>query len=165
VPVDNYGCSSVTDSDGDGVPDGLDACPDTPARVAVSAQGCPETELFRPLLPRVLEGVRFEAGTAQLAPESRDFLDSLAVILKRFPEDVFEIGAHTDSTGDAVENRAVSQRRAEAVRAFLIGRGLRPEQILARGYGEEVPVADNTTAEGRERNRRIELRRLEPGLD
>ncbi|MGQ0721174.1 MAG: OmpA family protein [Candidatus Eiseniibacteriota bacterium] len=161
VPIDSLGCSDTIDSDGDGVPDGIDRCPGTPADVSVDAWGCERAELLTLPLPRVLAGVRFEPGSVHLLEGSIEALDRAAQALQSFPEDHFEVAGHTDSSGDAAENRALSQRRAEMVRAQLIARGVSPARLTARGYGEEQPLADNGTEEGREANRRVELRRID----
>jgi OOP family OmpA-OmpF porin len=161
VPVDSLGCSDTIDSDGDGVPDGIDRCPDTAADVNVDAWGCERAGLLTLPLPRVLAGVRFEPGSVRLLEGSTEALDRAAQALQSFPEDHFEVAGHTDSEGSADENRTLSQRRAEMVRAQLIARGVSPDRLTARGYGEERPLADNGTEEGREANRRVELLRID----
>ena len=162
--ADENGCPR--DGDGDGVPDGLDRCPDTPAGTKVNAEGCPETPAtLAPLAegrPLVLEGVHFELNRAELTPESRTILDRVAESLKAWPDLRVEIAGHTDSTGRVPHNLDLSRRRAEAVRDYLVRAGVRPSRLVAAGYGQGAPVADNGTPEGRARNRRVELTRIGP---
>jgi outer membrane protein OmpA-like peptidoglycan-associated protein len=84
-------------------------------------------------------------------------LDKLLEIMLQKPAMKIEIGGHTDSDGDAVSNQLLSQQRADAVRDYLISRGVTASRITSRGFGETKPVADNGTAEGRQRNRRTEV--------
>lgn len=147
--VDAQGCP--LDSDGDGVYDGLDACPDTPSGAKVDSRGCE--------IPAVitLSGVTFEVNTANLEPASRSVLNEMAAKLKANPTVKVEVAGHTDSSGEAAYNLDLSQRRAEAVRDYLVGQGVDAGQLTARGYGETRPVADNATRAGRQQNRRVEL--------
>lgn len=139
------------DSDGDGVPDSADACPGTGQGVQVDSRGC---ELERVIL---LKGVTFALNSNQLAGESAEVLVEVAESLKRYPAQKVEVAGHTDSQGNAAYNRSLSQKRADAVRDYLIEQGVPAENLSARGYGEDSPLADNTTAEGRAQNRRVEL--------
>ncbi len=107
----------------------------------------------------VLEGVTFVTGSAELTPASIAVLIDLAGILGQDPTVQIEIRGHTDSTGGATANRELSRRRAASVRASLIQMGLAAERLTAVGYGEDVPLADNATPEGRARNRRVEIHR------
>lgn len=163
--VDNRGC--VLDSDGDGVRNDIDACPDTPEDTRiVDARGCARTA---PLFEEgrtelVLKGVEFETNRAMLTADSRAVLDRIALSLRDHPTVRVEIGGHTDSTGRDEYNLQLSARRAEAVRAYLVRQGVGPDRLVARGYGETRPIADNATAEGRSRNRRVELKRIEAGV-
>lgn len=159
--VDEYGCTK--DSDGDGVPDHLDECPDTPSGVEVDSRGCP---LSAPLFTEVrtalvLEGVKFELNSATLTPDSRTRLDRVARSLREWPAVQVEVAGFTDSSGAAAYNRKLSDRRANAVRKYLVDQGVSASNLVARGYGEDNPIADNGTAEGRARNRRVVLRKLE----
>jgi len=100
----------------------------------------------------------FETGSAQLKPESRQQLANVARILQAFPAVKVKIGGYTDNVGDPASNLALSQARAESVRSELTSLGIAPERLASEGYGEQHPVADNATEEGRARNRRIALR-------
>ncbi len=106
----------------------------------------------------VLPDIHFEFDKAIIKPESYPILDSIARWLLSNPSMIVEIAGHTDNIGSAEYNLKLSQRRAEAVRQYLINKGVPPERIYARGYGETQPIADNSTEEGRAKNRRVELR-------
>ena len=99
--------------------------------------------------------VEFESGTATLTARSREILDRAAEVFTRFPSVGAEVQGHTDSQGSESSNQALSQRRAEAVLAYLTDQGVTPDALTARGYGEAEPVETNDTAEGRARNRRV----------
>jgi outer membrane protein OmpA-like peptidoglycan-associated protein len=105
----------------------------------------------------VLTGVRFDTGSARLDPRSLRALDKVARSLKENPHIRIEIAGHADATGTVAANRRLSQARADAVRGYLVGRGVPPSRLEARGYGSERPIADNGTREGRAENRRVEM--------
>lgn len=153
--VDTFGCA--IDSDGDGVTDDKDRCPATVAGTTVDAIGCPS--IFQAGQPLVLQGVNFETGKAVILPESQQILDQVAQSLVDNPDVVVEVGGHTDNTGSRATNLRLSQARASAVREYLISKGVDGARLTARGYGPDVPVADNATAAGRFANRRVELSR------
>jgi OOP family OmpA-OmpF porin len=159
--VDEWGCPK--DSDGDGVYDGIDKCPDTPPGTPVRPDGCPkEAPLFtgtKKVL--ILEGVFFEYNKAVLKPESRATLDRVAQSLLDWPEVRIEVAGHTDSIGSKGFNEDLSQRRAKAVRDHLVSRGVEGGRFSVRGYGENEPIADNSSAAGRAKNRRVELKKLD----
>ena len=168
VMVDMRGCT--LDTDGDGVPNGRDRCLDTPRGAPVDEIGCP---LPAPPKPKsealfsgsrktlVLEGVNFRFDRAELTPESLVLLDRAAASLADWPEVRVEIGGHTDSSGGDVQNQRLSEARAEAVRAYLVRAGVAASRLEVRGYGETRPIAENGSEEGRARNRRVELTKLE----
>jgi outer membrane protein OmpA-like peptidoglycan-associated protein len=157
--VDDTGCPN--DGDGDGVYDGIDRCPTTAAGVSVNSDGCPKAApLFQEKRDTlVLEGVHFDTGKATLTENSKTILDIVARSLTDWPEVKVEVGGHTDSVGSDKTNNELSQRRAESVRAYLIECGIAADRLTARGYGKTKPIADNGTAAGREKNRRVELKR------
>lgn len=103
----------------------------------------------------------FDTGSAALAQESKEIMDDLATLMVRCNDDRIEIGGHTDSQGPQDLNLRISKRRAESVRSALIERGISLDRLVARGYGETEPLADNQTEAGRARNRRIEFRAAE----
>jgi outer membrane protein OmpA-like peptidoglycan-associated protein len=100
----------------------------------------------------------FDTNEATLRPESQEQLNNLAAILKSYPNMKVKIGCYTDNTGDSAANMALSQRRADSVRRQLVSMGIADERLEAEGYGEQHPVADNSTEAGRARNRRAALR-------
>jgi outer membrane protein OmpA-like peptidoglycan-associated protein len=100
----------------------------------------------------------FNTDSATLRPESQEQLGNIAAILKAYPNVHIKIGGYTDNSGDAQHNLTLSQDRANGVMAELIARGISPDRLEAQGYGEQFPVADNSTAEGRARNRRVSMR-------
>ena len=93
-----------------------------------------------------------------LRPESREQLRNIAEILKAYPNVQVKVGGYTDSSGDPATNLRLSQDRANSVRQELVGLGIAGDRITAKGYGQEHPVADNTTEAGRAQNRRVALR-------
>lgn len=105
----------------------------------------------------MLKGVTFDRGSAQLTPDSRAILDQVVGKLRNNPGLQIEVAGHTDSTGKAADNARLSQQRAEAVKRYMVGAGIDRDGVSARGYGQERPVADNDTDEGRAENRRVEL--------
>ena len=105
-----------------------------------------------------LNVINFASGSAQIAMESDDYLNRVAVALKAAPPGTaLEIAGHTDNTGDSSSNMTLSQQRAEAVRAYLISQGVNGDMLVAKGYGDSKPVASNDTDEGKFHNRRIEF--------
>ena len=159
--LDNFqdadGCPD-NDNDGDGFPDLTDKCPNNPG--VAETGGCPKTkEISRGQL--ILKGVNFESGKAVLLSGSFKVLDEIAESLREWPEVRVEVQGHTDNTGNAAKNQELSQQRAETVRQYLIQKGISSDRLTAVGYGQDRPVADNKTANGRAQNRRVELNRLD----
>lgn len=158
--VDDRGCP--TDADSDGILDGLDNCPDSAVGARVDDSGCEVSALEYEMLDTGrlrLQGVEFASGKAELTTGSYPILDEAGEILTRWPQLTIEIGGHTDSKGKAESNRALSERRAQAVADYMLWRfpQVSSNQIRVRGYGEEQPVAANSTNDGRQKNRRVEF--------
>jgi len=190
--VDTKGCP--LDSDGDGVFDGLDKCPDTPAGVKVNAEGCPlDTDGdgipdYQDKCPTVaapgsadgcppkaaeptpepapapapaplmtLGDVHFGFDKATLTPAADEKIDNAVAHTLKMEGEMYELRGYTDSIGSEAYNLDLSQRRADTVRNEMIKRGAPADRIQATGYGEADPVGDNTTKEGRAKNRRVEL--------
>ncbi|MEO5891812.1 MAG: OmpA family protein [Ferruginibacter sp.] len=109
----------------------------------------------------VLDNCTFESGKAALKPEAYGVLDELVEYLKRKDDEKIEIGGHTDNVGKAEANMVLSTNRANTVRAYLLTKGIAPERVTSKGYGMTVPVADNDSDEGRQTNRRTEVKILE----
>lgn len=156
--VDASGCSLPRDSDGDGVMDDRDRCPGTSYGTKVDVNGCPD--LFKGGQSLVLDGVNFETARSVLTPDSRDILDRVAATLVANPDVRIEVSGHTDSRGSRDMNRGLSLARAQAVLDYLAMQGVARDRMVAAGYGPDQPVDSNDTAEGRARNRRVELRKL-----
>jgi OOP family OmpA-OmpF porin len=148
--------AEIVDSDRDGVPDQIDQCPGTLAGLATDNRGCAATS---PQALR-LEGVTFEYNSADLTPGALQTLAGVADALRGEPNLRAEIAGHTDSSGADAYNLRLSQQRADAVLVYLSSLGIERSRLVARGYGEGQPVADNGSAEGRDRNRRVEFRVL-----
>jgi OOP family OmpA-OmpF porin len=110
----------------------------------------------------VLEGVTFESGSARLQPGSYVELDSIAKVLLAKPALRVEISGHTDNAGTPADNQHLSTLRAEAVRNYLVAKGVPFQQMVARGYGSTQPRTPDTTPRGRAANRRVEIRPLPP---
>lgn len=134
------------DDDNDGVEDGSDDCPGTPARASVNEVGC-----------WVLDSYTFDTRAHEILPSQYPALDRVADVLKANPDLRIRIDGHTDSSGSAEFNQTLSERRAEAVRDYLEDVGIEGERLETRGFGMSDPVADNDSAEGMARNRRCQL--------
>ncbi len=120
-------------------------------RVSASEQGLLDSTLAN----RTIE---FETGSATLTPEGRAILDQMASVLARMPGKSVEIIGHTDNSGNRASNIALSQARADAVKGYLVTRGVGPHSMATMGVGPDQPIASNTSDDGRARNRRIEFR-------
>lgn len=158
-PVERKGCP-LKDQDADTVEDALDNCP-TEKGPAENA-GCPAKVRQLVIITKdklvIQEKVFFATGKSQVLPRSFRLLDNVAQVLLAHPElDRVRIEGHTDSQGNAAKNVALSQTRAEAVKAQLVKRKVAAERLKAVGYGPDKPTAPNDTAAGREQNRRVEF--------
>ena len=154
VRVDEWGCP--VDTDGDGIADYLDQCPTIPGDKANN--GCPTIKKeVRNLLKKAMQGIQFETGKAIIKPTSRPILNQIADVFIDNPTYRVEVQGHTDNVGKAEYNQDLSERRAQAVRSYLISAGVPESQLTARGYGLTMPIADNATAAGRAQNRRVEF--------
>jgi OOP family OmpA-OmpF porin len=149
MQVDSVGCD--LDSDGDGVTNDKDLCPDTPAGTKVNATGCSEKVGF------VIRGINFATGSAALTSESLAILDRVAEKLLANPGIKITVDGHTDSTGSKALNTRLSKARAQAVADYFVSKGVSADNLSARGFGPDRPVADNKTAAGRAENRRVEI--------
>lgn len=141
------------DSDGDGVVDSADKCPNTPAGASVDSDGCPE-KLTR--TESISLDIKFASDSDVVTSASMSEIEKIANFMHKYVTVHGTIEGHTDDTGKAEYNKSLSQRRANAVRQVLIDRfGIDASRLDAVGYGEEKPVADNATAQGRQENRRV----------
>ncbi len=146
--------TGLLDSDGDGVVDDKDNCPDTPAGTRVDGAGCPLESVI------TLHGVTFEFDKDRLTADAKTILEQGVEILTKYPDMQVQVAGHTDSVGSDDYNLALSKRRAAAVVEYFVANGVGESQLSSEGYGESEPIATNDTAEGRELNRRVELRVL-----
>jgi outer membrane protein OmpA-like peptidoglycan-associated protein len=105
-----------------------------------------------------LDNVEFETGKSSLTQESYSELEELREYMQLKEDLVVEIAGHTDNVGDEESNMRLSEARANTVRNYLISKGISPDRIIAKGYGESQPIAPNSSDEGRQRNRRTEVR-------
>ena len=164
---DSDGCPDP-DNDGDGVLDTNDKCP-TEKEVINGVEdedGCPDEGEQKVKVTEekieILERIYFDTGKSSIKERSYNILDQIASVLKANPQITkVRIEGHTDSRGDADYNKQLSQDRADAVREYLIESGIDETRLASKGYGEEQPIADNDTATGREKNRRVEFRIVE----
>lgn len=171
--VNGEGCP--LDSDGDGVPDDVDECPNSPAGAKVLQNGCAlKGDCRRPRPGEqvdengcaveqkfILKGVKFEFDSDRLTEEAKRILVEVAATLQAYPDISVELQGHTDGIGTDAYNQGLSERRANAVKTFLTGQGIDAARMTPAGYGEAQPIETNDTEEGREANRRVELKVLE----
>ena len=151
-PKHTKGCP---DQDGDGVVDAKDKCPTQPG--VIEEKGC---------LPKVIQrkfsgsvrGINFETGSATIKKASFRLLDEAVKVFSQYPFLRIDITGHTDDQGADDMNMKLSQDRADAVRMYLIEKGISPERLTAQGFGETTPIGNNKTAGGRAQNRRIEFK-------
>ncbi len=135
------------DSDGDGVTDDKDQCPNTPIGATVDARGC---WMYAAV-------VLFDFGSAEIKSEAHPMLNEASDILKKNSETNFEVDGHTDNNGPAEYNMKLSERRANAVMEYLVSKGVDAKRLTIKGFGLTKPAASNDTKEGRAKNRRVEL--------
>jgi len=144
---------TVNDSDGDGVLNSSDQCPNTAPGTRVDATGCPLTVAR---VASIKMNVNFGFDSATVEERYFNDIEELADFLKRFDDVYVDIEGHTDSTGPETYNQTLSQRRAKAVVDLLVNQhGIAPQRLNPLGYGESQPVADNGTSDGRAQNRRV----------
>lgn len=153
--VDSCGCDKDTDKDG--VPDYLDECPYVPG--VKENKGCPQVKrAVTTLLKKAMTGIQFETGKAVIVKKSYPILDEIAKVFIENPSYIIEVQGHTDNVGNAEANMNLSERRAQAVREYLIKKGVDGTHMTAHGYGSTVPIDDNKTKAGRAKNRRVEFK-------
>lgn len=119
---------------------------------------------FEPAKTFVLENVEFDFGKSSLRAESFAALDNLVEYLKRKPNERIEIGGHTDNVGSDEKNLVLSMERAKSIVAYLVAKGISIDRLVAKGYGAEEPIEDNSTEDGRQKNRRTEVKILDQNL-
>ena len=173
IAVGPDGCP--LDSDGDGIPDYLDECPKSPPGAKVLPNGCALTGDCRTPRPGeavdangcaldknfILRGVKFEFDSDRLTEPAKLILNEVAETLAAYPGINVDLEGHTDSVGTDAYNLGLSERRANAVKTYLTGRSVPASRMNPVGYGESRPIDSNETEEGRENNRRVELKVIE----
>ncbi|MCY7291021.1 MAG: OmpA family protein [Ferruginibacter sp.] len=149
------GCP-IPDTDGDGINDEEDKCP---SRVGpASNQGCPE--IAKEVIDKInfaAKNVFFSTGSYKLLPKSFSSLDEVVKLMNSDETLMIDIDGHTDAQGSDESNQVLSDNRAGAVKTYLVSKGVSETRLKSAGYGETKPVADNTTAAGRAKNRRTEM--------
>jgi outer membrane protein OmpA-like peptidoglycan-associated protein len=153
---DDDGCPE-TDNDKDGIADADDKCPLEPG---VPPDGCPKKYDLVVVTGTKIElkqTVFFATNRATIKPKSFALLSDVAQAMQDHPKIKVEIQGHTDSQGKDAKNLKLSQKRAESVRTYLTKKGVTGDRMIPKGYGENVPIADNRTSQGRAQNRRVEF--------
>ena len=158
---DDDGCPDP-DNDADRVPDAVDRCPNEPEDYDGDADedGCPD--LYKAIVVtndriELKQTIFFATGKDRILPKSYPLLNEVALALRDLATLKVRIEGHTDSRGSARYNERLSQKRAESVRRYLVGQGVGGDRMVSIGYGEDRPIEDNRTAEGRAANRRVEF--------
>ena len=150
--TDSVGCP--LDSDGDGIFDYEDKCPNLAG--VKDNYGCPEVKAeVKQLFKKALNGIQFASGKATIMKRSYPILNDVVKVMKENPNYNLSIVGHTDSSGDPQKNLKLSQDRANAVKDYLIRKGVESSRITTDGKGDTIPVADNATVQGRTLNRRV----------
>ncbi len=147
-----HGCP-IPDTDGDGINDEEDKCPTVPG--TKENAGCPE---IQKKMNELAKNVYFNLGTANISKKAIKPLDEVIAVLKANPTAKLSIEGHTDNTGKAELNKKLSQQRANVIAAYFTKKGIAATRLTAIGYGDEKPVADNKSEEGKAKNRRVELK-------
>lgn len=165
VQVDKYGCP--LDNDLDGVPDYIDKCPNTPKNEQVDELGCPikKVEIIKevPVIKEVVlsAGASFGVGSAVLLPGAYTDLDKISQTMFEEKTSKWLVEGHTDNTGSAANNKKLSLKRANAVVSYFVSKGISKNRFTVRGMGPDYPIADNRTEEGRTKNRRVVILRVD----
>ena len=155
--VAKYEGCPIPDKDGDGINDDADKCPDIAG--TSSNNGCPDVPAnVSKSLGSIGQQVSFGSTNAKLTTKSTTSLDQVVKIMNENPGLNIRVEGHTDNAGDDDKNMTLSEDRANAVKDYLVSKGISADRITAEGFGETQPIADNGTATGRAKNKRIELR-------
>jgi outer membrane protein OmpA-like peptidoglycan-associated protein len=152
------------DTDGDGIPDDQDACPNEKGvpDPDPTKNGCPKAVRVNDQEIVILDQVQFDTGKATIKKVSDALLDEVADVIREHPEITrLEVQGHTDNRGTKAGNKTLSQQRAEAVMKALVFRKIEPARLVAKGYGQDAPIAENTTDAGRQKNRRVQFKIVE----
>jgi outer membrane protein OmpA-like peptidoglycan-associated protein len=154
-PKQNFGCP-YPDTDGDGVVDKDDECPKVPG--VPENKGCPQLDKKEiETVKFAFENLEFETSKDIIRKVSYPSLNGLADLLVKKANYGLRIEGNTDNVGSDENNLILSQKRANAVKAYLVKKGVTADKLDAFGFGESNPIATNETAEGRQKNRRVEM--------
>ncbi|QKV17896.1 OmpA family protein [Oricola thermophila] len=126
-------------------------------RAQLASTGVSVTRVGNNIVLNMPSNITFATDQDQVIPAFYATLDSVAIVLNKYNQTLINVYGHTDSTGSDSYNQALSQRRANSVANYLAGRGVNPQRMIAQGFGESRPVADNSTEAGRAQNRRVEI--------
>jgi len=155
--VARYQGCPVPDTDKDGINDEEDKCPTVPG--VASQQGCPEiSQEVTKTVNYSAQNIYFAFGSTKLLPKSFTGLNEVVKVLNNNPALKLKIDGHTDNIGSDEYNMTLSNGRANAVKSYLMSKGIADNRLQAEGFGESNPVADNKTAAGRQKNRRVEMK-------
>jgi OOP family OmpA-OmpF porin len=151
----------LKDDDNDGVANKYDKCPNTPAGVKVDGAGCPLpelklTETEKQVVVEAVKNLEFDFAKATIRPSSHASLDAVASLMKTKGYSL-KLDGYTDNVGPLAVNNQLSQERADAVKSYLVSKGVSSNKITAAGHGPKQPIASNDTEEGRQQNRRVEF--------
>lgn len=152
-PFSTNGCK---DSDNDGVADVKDNCPDKAG--AMANNGCPEEKTTKTLINDQINDVTFEYDRYDLTNEAKSILDGVAEFMAMNPSVKLTINGHTDNSGGEMNNKTLSMNRAEAAATYLQAKGVAKSRLTTKGFGKSMPKATNDTPEGKQLNRRVELK-------
>lgn len=157
VGIAKYDGCPIPDRDKDGINDEEDKCPDIAG--SIENNGCPVIkEAIKQQVSYAAENIFFALNSSQLLSKSFGPLDTVVAVLKNNPSIILTVDGYTDNTGTETANLNMSAKRALAVKHYLVSKGIDPERITTNGFGQANPVADNKTAAGRSKNRRVELK-------
>lgn len=151
-----YNGCPAPDKDQDGIVDEEDECPDTVG--TISNKGCPEIPAISKIIDSIATNIYFETGSYKLAKRSFESLDKLVSILQEQPTINLSIQGHTDNQGMPDDNQILSDNRAKSVVEYLVSKKINVSRLIAKGFGQTIPVADNNSREGRAANRRVEIK-------
>lgn len=154
-PIQNQGCP-YEDTDGDGILDQEDQCPSV--KGVIENHGCPKIEeAAKEILKTAFDDLEFNTGNAVIKEISYTSLNDLAALLLKKPEWKLQIVGHTDNVGNDQSNLILSKKRAEAIKTYLVSKGVAADRLRTLFFGETQPIASNDTEEGRQKNRRVEM--------
>ena len=144
------------DTDGDGIPDSKDNCPN---KAGTSANdGCPETIAAEPSFN--YKNILFEFNSSVLKTSSYQVLDEIAREMNKYPSMRFYLNGHSSAEGTEARNMTLSVDRATAVRTYLVSAGINANNLIAKGFGESMPINNNDSEAARQLNRRVEIKKM-----